>query len=293
MSAAAATESPVELLRALGWLTESPGAGHAPVAAALDLRVPDLAAWRTDYTDTFLLQCYPYASVYLGHDGMLGGEPRDRIAGFWRALGLTPPAEPDHLATLLGFYAELAERDGPDPRWQRARRAFLWEHLLSWLPPYLDKVTAIAPAVYRDWAARLGEALALEAEAVGPVDALPLHLRAALPLADPETAGLDAFLGALLAPACSGVLLARADLARAGRELDLGVRLGERRFILRHLLSQDAPGALAWLRDEAARAAGAHRRHRETTGEVAIFWAGRAQSTAERLDRLVAAPPVP
>ena len=36
---------------------------------------------------------------------MLGGEARDRIAGFWRALGLVPPPEPDHLAVMLGLYA--------------------------------------------------------------------------------------------------------------------------------------------------------------------------------------------
>jgi TorA maturation chaperone TorD len=54
-----------------------------------------------EHTEVFGLQLYPYASVYVGPEGMLGGEARDRIAGFWRVLRLTPATEPDHLATLL------------------------------------------------------------------------------------------------------------------------------------------------------------------------------------------------
>ena len=40
----------------------------------------------------------------------MGGLARERIAGFWNAVGLTPPPEPDHLAALLGLYASLTER---------------------------------------------------------------------------------------------------------------------------------------------------------------------------------------
>lgn len=47
-----------------------------------------------EHTDVLVFQAYPYASIYLGAEGMLGGKARDRIAGFWRALGGEPPAEP-------------------------------------------------------------------------------------------------------------------------------------------------------------------------------------------------------
>src|SRR5204863_6550834 len=97
----------VELFRTLGVLLEPPVAAHRPLAELLDLGPPPSAA---EHTDLFRFQLYPYASVYLGAEGMLGGEARDRIAGFWRALGLVPPAEPDELTVMLGFYAELAER---------------------------------------------------------------------------------------------------------------------------------------------------------------------------------------
>jgi TorA maturation chaperone TorD len=86
---------------------------------------------------------------------MLGGETADRIAGFWRALHLTPPPEPDHLAGLLGLYATLTEQahGDPDPAraalWHQARRALLWEHLLTWLPTYRTRCVAAGLNVNR------------------------------------------------------------------------------------------------------------------------------------------------
>ena len=120
-----------ELFRALGSLVEPPTPAGQRVADLLDLGpLPGEA----EYTELFLFQLTPYASVYLGPEGMLGGEARDRIAGFWRALQQEPPAEPDHLAVMLAFYARLTEEeagsDGSRARGalQRARKAFEEEY---------------------------------------------------------------------------------------------------------------------------------------------------------------------
>ena len=75
----------MELFRALGSLIESPLPEHTRVAAALNLPALPTAA---EHARVVVQQRYPYASVYLGAEGMLGGEARDRIAGFRRALGL-------------------------------------------------------------------------------------------------------------------------------------------------------------------------------------------------------------
>ena len=99
----------------------------------------------------FVLNCPPYASVYLGAEGGLGGEVADRAAGFWRAIGVPPPAEPDHLTALLSLYARLGEApvagDGAAclapataGALARARQALFWEHLWPWLPGFLDAV---------------------------------------------------------------------------------------------------------------------------------------------------------
>lgn len=280
-----------EVIRVLGVLCEPPGPEHAHLAAALDLPGPPSSE---DYVDVFLLQVYPYASVHLGSEGMMGGEARDRVAGFWRALGLVPPPEPDHLSALLGLYAALldAEEQEPDPARALLRRssrgALLWEHLLSWCPPYLDKVAAIATPQYRAWAELLARLLVEEARRVGPQATLPLALREAQGLPEPGDRSGD-WVTALLAPVRSGLIVTRADLARCARQLDLGLRLGERAYILRALLEQDAGATAAWLADEADAAAVRHGSLPSTLGEVGRFWRGRAEATAGMMRDAVAA----
>ncbi|HYO63216.1 MAG TPA: molecular chaperone TorD family protein [Pyrinomonadaceae bacterium] len=300
-----------ELFRALAALAEPPTGETARLAGALDLGPPPSA---DEYTRLFVFQLYPYASVYLGPEGMLGGEARDRVAGFWRALGQPPPAEADHLAVMLALYARISEfeegeaeesrRDG----WRRARRAFFWEHLLSWLPFYLLKLSDLceprpasgpsperrdaddargrgdeAASFYQRWAELLGRALREEATRVGPQETLSAHLRAAPPVADPRVHGADEFLQTLLAPARSGLILTRADLARAARRLDLPARAGERKFILKSLLSQDPAALLGWLKHEADHAAERHRREHVWLGPVARAWEQKARAASTLL----------
>src|SRR3979409_705302 len=136
----------MELFRALAVLAEPPTKEVARVAEALGLGVlPE----QSEYTDLFVFQAYPYASVYLGAEGMLGGEARDRIAGFWRALGSEPPSEPDHLSVLL---AALATLPGEPPS---VRGALYWEHIASWMPPYLATLRRVGGAVHPPRAGRV------------------------------------------------------------------------------------------------------------------------------------------
>lgn len=271
-----------ELLRALAVLAEPPAAETARLADLLDL---GLAPSPDDFTELFVFQVYPYASVYTGAEGALGGEARDRVAGFWRVLGLEPPAEPDHLSALLGLYAELGERGGgaaserAREAWDTARATLLWEHLLSWVAPYLRKVDQVAPAPFKAWARLLRDVLWNEARATEALPGLPLHLRVAPALPEPD-ADADAWLSALLAPVRSGVILTRADLARAAGDLALGLRAGDRRTALRALFEQDAARVSRWLADEARAAAEAYDLDAPTLGSVAGFWAARARDTA-------------
>ena len=292
----------MELFRALAVLAEPPERAEvARLAALLELGGPPSAS---DYTEAFVFQLYPYASVYLGAEGMLGGEARDRVAGFLAALGETPPPEPDHLSTLLATYARLSpppETDDEDARGAQgaegalrrarlhaARKALLWEHILSWLPVYLERVAEVAPPFYRRWAGLLLSALLEEARACGPPERLPLHLREAPPLPDPRAAGSDEFLSSLLAPARAGFIITRGDLARAARSLGTAARAGERKFALKSLLGQDACGVLAWLSEEASRRASGHAARRDPLGEVADWWAARASATGKLLRELKA-----
>lgn len=270
-------------------VAEPPGPGADRVADLLEL--PGRAD-SVDYTDLFVLQLWPYASIYVGAEGKLGGEAKDRVAGFWRALRLTPPAEPDHLAVLLALYATLADSEAaePDPARRqlrrRSRQALLWEHLLSWLPAYLAKLEEIASPFYRAWSEVLREALIAEARTLGLPDQLPLHLREAPMLPDPQPDGAEAFLAGLLTPVRAGMVLVRDDLARAARELGLGLRQGERTYVLTALLGQEPAATLKWLADEAGRWVSLHASMPDELEPVRGFWTRRAQASAQLITSL-------
>jgi Nitrate reductase delta subunit len=251
----------MELVRTLGVLCEAPAPEHETIASALGIPAPDPEEW----TRLFVLELPPYASIYLDAEGMIGGEARERVAGFWRALALAPPAEPDHLASLLGLYTALAEaeRDEPDPArralWREARTAFLWEHLASWLPLYLDALEALAGNGYAAWAGLLQDALAGEAARLSPPAGLPAQLRAAPALIVGGETGID--------------------------ELELGSRLGERRTVLRTLLAQEPARTLGWLAAEAQRRA-VRPAPFWFEREISRFWTERAEAAAALLSAL-------
>jgi hypothetical protein len=274
----------MELLRALGAILDSTGPEQARLAAAVGLPAP---AGPVPHTELFRLQLPPYASIYLGTEGMLGGEARDRIAGFWRAMGAPPPPEPDHLTTLLAAHASLVERDaaaGGETPWRAARHAFFWEHLASWTTPYLARVAELGDQFQRAWAGVLADALVAEAETLGPPIELPVALFAA-PVVDPAVGvGL---LDQVLVPVRSGVLLAPADLDAAAARLGLGLRRGERRFVLHWLARQDPAGVIGWLAEEATRQADLPHRSRAGSDPVTEHWQARARATAHALEQAV------
>jgi TorA maturation chaperone TorD len=277
--------SRAELCRTLAAIGAAPGPATARHAELLGLERPPTPA---EHTELFTFQLYPYASVHLGPEGKLGGVARDRIAGFLRALEVVPPPEPDHLIVLLDAYAQLIELDegGARTRARHARTVLLHEHLASWLPRFTHRVAELAPEPYRRWAGLLDDLLTAESDLLGVAPTLPAHLRDAPGLDELVDEGRDAFVDGVLAPVRSGLVLARADLARAARDLDLGLRIGERAYTLAALLEQDADGTLRWLTDEARRQSGPLARH-ASTDPTARFWQQRLDSTAALLEGLV------
>ncbi len=268
-----------ELLRALGELSSTSPAASAAVSRALGLEAMSAA----DHTRVFVLDLPPFASIHLGAEGKLGGEGADRVAGLWRALGLTPPADPDHLAVLLGLYAELAEAsrgcrtEAARRRLEHARTVLLAEHLASWLPGYLIAASGY-PAVAA-WAALTAAALRRELEEVGVPEQLPVALRDAPP-GPARASGAGDLLDALVAPLRAGFVLTHQDLEDAGATTGLGVRRGERRYALQAMFDQDPLATCGWLADHALRWSSAHR---ESDGPFARWWASRARETASAL----------
>lgn len=275
-----------ELLRALGAVAGHPADARA-ACGALGLAAPENA----EHTEVFVLNCPPYAAVYLSDGGGLGGDAADRVAGFWRAIGVAPPAEPDHLTALLSLYASLGEAAdeartaATGEALTRARQALFLEHLWSWVPAYLAAVASLdaaAPAIAA-WAALAGRAIAAE-RADHPGGQLPLALRAA-PAPLPTDCATRDLSAVLTSPVRSGLILTRRRLAAGAAEVGAGHRIGERRFALDAMLAQAPAGTLRWLADESARWADRHAARAAdaatSAGRDAVqdWWAGRARYT--------------
>ena len=92
-----------ELFRSLGAFALTPPPGNGALCAALDLPIPT----GVEYTDAFVLSAPPHGAIHLGPEGKLGGEGLDRIAGFWRVLGL-PAAAVAGLAIGKSFALQRA-----------------------------------------------------------------------------------------------------------------------------------------------------------------------------------------
>jgi Nitrate reductase delta subunit len=271
-----------ELLRALGAVADSPAALPS-IAPALGLDpVTD-----AEHTEAFVLNCPPFAAIYLGPQGAIGGEGADRVAGFWRAIGLTPPAEPDHLAALLALYARLGEAAAESQRpattaaLAHSQAILFWEHLWPWLPAYLDAVSDLAVPSLTSWAGLTQRTLAAEYRRLPPCPRPPLAFRAAPPDADAGPGRRD-LVELMTVPVRSGLIVTRRRLAEGAGQAGVGFRIGERRFALRAMLDQDPRATLAWLAAEADRW---HQRHRARIpgDDVTAWWAARAARTATLL----------
>lgn len=271
-----------ELIRALAVLAEEPRADHDHLPELLGLPPLPTAA---EHTGVYVLQVYPYASVYLGEEGMMGGEARDRVSGFWRAVGQTPPPEADHIAALLGLYAGLlsqAEAETDAARRvlvEQAAAALLWEHILSWMPPFVGALRSWGTDFHRAWSDLLIAVLVEEAGRFPYAGVLPSHVRSAAEL----IAGDDPadHIAAVLAPVRSGIVITRGDLARGAATAGVGLRVGERRFILKAMFEQDPRATLRWMADFAAAWRDSHTGLRAGLGDLARFWEDRAARAAE------------
>jgi TorA maturation chaperone TorD len=274
-----------ELLRALGALCAiaPPASGHISAALGTAPMAP------AEHTRLFVLDLPPYASVYLSSDGRIGGEVAEAAAGMWRVLGLSPPAEPDHLSALLALYAELCHAGATcrtalaRQRLRHASAALRAEHLDPWLGMYLYGASTYPGA--KPWVELCRAALNAGPRPTGePV--LASSLRSAPTVLQPD-ADLGQVLDSLVTPARCGLLLTHRDLEVAGEEIGLGVRRSERRLALRSMLEQDAEATFVWLAGHARAWSAAHLQN-PIDPLCASWWSRRAAEAASALGTLAA-----
>jgi TorA maturation chaperone TorD len=125
-------------------------------------------------------RCPPFASTTLG-EALLGGRSRSRLEAFLDLHGVTLAegdqlASPDHVAVELSVLAHLYDElaaAGPTPDGDAAlggepaaaAREFLRDHVLTWMPQFLDQVERHAGrALYRSIAQLMQSLLQEERE---------------------------------------------------------------------------------------------------------------------------------
>ena len=276
-----------ELLRALASVVlEPPPLCHAALEAL------GLAALTgAEHTAAFVLGAAPYAAIYLGGEGKLGGEGLDRVAGYWRAIGLVAPPEADHLGLLLLLYAELLDAEAETlseatlHRLVHVRETLLNEHLWSWVPGYLTAVGRLGGPGLSDWSRMTLSALHREARTIEQAP-LALALRSAPEPISVETER-DELLDALVTPVRSGIILAHAELGEAAATAALGLRAGEKRYLLAAMIDQDPATTLSFLAEHATSWSRVHEMQPAIGGtDPKQWWAERAGETAKVLARL-------
>lgn len=268
----------MHLFPSLGELVESPGIEHGRIARMLGLPGD---ATRKDFTNLFVVQLFPYASIYLSTNGQAGGSIRDEVGKYYQLLNGPVPDEADHVASLLKWYGLLqTELNGysKESQWRVVRQAFFWNCLASWLPIYLLRSREIGSTLYRAWSEVTLDVLEAEAVGVGSMATAPSPLLTAPAL--PSVREPLAFVESLFVPAVSGLVLCRADLGRCAAEHRLVVRVADRRHNIKSFLAENANGTCSWLYAEALRQADNIRMLPGAFGPVREFWTRRAEATA-------------
>jgi len=275
-----------------------------PELAAQVARPFDAEEAAAAHQGLFGFQVFPFQSVFLGEDGLLGGAEGERVRAAHRAAGYAPGAmadDPDHLAHELALLSFLcgaeadAHADGRAEMAAVARRqqaAVLGDHLLWWLPLFVPAVARQGDGFY---AALAGLTWALVLDHWQDVGGAADGARWAPGGADDadaanEPAAGDAArqIGAhLLRPVRSGLFVSRADLARCARQAGLPHGFGDRRQMAATLLDGaarfDRSAALAAALGElvaGAQAAWAAPELAPAPAAIRRFWLARLARTA-------------
>lgn len=207
-----------------------------PSADAANLAVNELAI---AFADLFLLNVFPYGTVFTDEWGELNGSSAEHIAALYEAHGYHPPeltevAAPDHLGLCLGFLAFLSER-GLESRDDPAS-------LLEWAPVCCLTIEHESGAhpFYRALAARTREALlgGVPISVLNSQDSNSQILNPSLLLASAdEEISLRSIVRFFLAPAQCGWFLSRACLGQIAKSLGMRLPFGSRFEVAENLFA--------------------------------------------------------
>lgn len=260
------------------------------------------------HQNLFGFNLFPFASLFLTSDGLLGGDVTEQVVGHYQRGGFavdSRAASPDHVGHELQYLAFLAAaeadswRDGlplQATRAQQHQRDFLQAHLLYWLLPLVTAVSAIAPATF--YAALADLTLQLVLEQYEQLCANQLPLAAADPLPQPpdvlaqEKTGLRRIARYLTVPPYSGIYLGRDQISQIARQHNLPRGFGSREEMLENVLVtavqyEHLPNLLDTLHQTLSDWSAAYQQH-ATLAPFMTPWLHRIQRTQTMLAEIKA-----
>lgn len=209
----------------------------------------DVELLAAEYYQLFGLNVFPYASIFLYGDTMLGTPVTDSVQTFYHEVGFTDYANdmPDHIGNAFALLSFLsgAEADalednvlGEAYRMQHLQRRFLEEHILGWLPA-LSKAIQQQDSTLYSYLMELGLSIAVAQYRSMRVNLIGTAVEFCLPdapqLLDNEKTSLKDIAEYLLVPAFAGFYLSRDVVRQLGHEYDLPHGFGKRHQLLTNL----------------------------------------------------------
>ncbi len=211
-------------------------------AALLDGDV-DVDHAAADHYQLFGHTLFPYESIYLDGEGLLGGSLTNAVQRFLGVMGyggLFDDSSPDHLGHELGGLAYLCRQEAE--LLQRAetseaagirasQREFLESHLLRWLLPALIAIEQHGSRFYCAMAALTLDLMGEHYEELIEGAAEPLYqfkLPSPPALLENDATGLREIARYLVTPPYSGMVMSRESITRMARRLQLPRGFGNR-----------------------------------------------------------------
>ncbi|NNN14072.1 MAG: hypothetical protein HKL81_10050 [Acidimicrobiaceae bacterium] len=263
--------------------------GVVPSAALLDALGIDRSGCEA-INALLVSELPPFASIYLSLDGNIGGESQAEIAGFYRAISVKVPPNPDYLSSLLYLLGQIIKKeaevvDGETARSRAieiAKLTLLRQHIAPWLVPYLQRAEQIAGADASVWIALTLDLIAsiLESSEV-PTPKQPID-------EDLDQSQIESFANSvefidwITSPLLSGVIVAPSDLVSIAKSLGLATRIGRKRFVLEGLFQQGGRELLAAIGQFVAEQGDLYL-SRSSEFEVLQSWSKRAIITHKRV----------
>lgn len=211
----------------------------------------DLDALAAAHYQLFGFNVFPFESIFLDSNGLLGGVITESVARDMQTFSFATDVSshaPDHigrevaaLAHLCFALAEAIENSETETAvsLQKQQITFLRAHLLRWLGPFVLAVKMQGDPFYTavaEWTLALVGHHYETLMKSNPAEMPAQDLGQAPSLLDNKKTGLKDIANYLTTPIYSGFYLSRDDIGKVARQLDLPRGFGDRQQLLTNLM---------------------------------------------------------